>query len=410
MSLRLTCEWQAAPDVRTTELAATWSRLTIEVDDIIATLVEERGRSHGVRKSIDVPTYPLAEHLAINWWTLSAMAHRPGFGDVRLAEAGSGFPWRDITLRADRDFMWAHVFQRNRDPDFVRFLAQGDAVLDAGDTLEEISRFIESTVRRLESVGIHGTFLQQEWDSIQGADSSEREFCTVAAAWGFDPYDMPAEISDKLMDAGKHIGHDSLLIDLARAVNFDSIDQASRWLTEASSLASVGSRGVPIIESIVGSKADTTRPWRVGYRLAERARRVLNLTPTQQAPIDELVHMSETSDDPPPNVDGLVRLGLNSAGLVLGEHLGATARRFAGARAIARRAIGTTTEFSLLTRGSRYSDRVERAFAAEFLAPADGLRTLLDGDFSEDAQHRVAEELGVSSWVIRHQVDNQLAA
>lgn len=410
MSLQFTCDWQAAPEVRTAELAATWSRLTIEVDDIIATLVEERGRSHGVRKSIDDPTYPLAEHLAVNWWTLRASAHRPGSGDVRLAEAGSGFSWPDVTLRTDRDFTWALVVQRNRDPDFVRFLAQGDAVLDAEQTLAEISRFIESTVRRLEEFGVRDTFLQQEWGSIQRADSEEREFCTVAAAWGFDPYHMPALASEELVDLDEQVGHESLLVDLARAVSFDAIDQASGWLVEASARAPAGGAGVPSLGSIVRPGLVATQPWTEGYRLAQDLRNALELTPTQPAPIAELVPVSETVDNPPPNVDGLVRLGIDSAGLVLGQHTSSTTRRFAGARALARRAIGSATEFSLLTRGSRYSDRVERAFAAEFLAPAQGLRVLLDGDFSDEAQHRVAEQLGVSTWVIGHQVDNQLAA
>lgn len=195
MSLRFSWDWQGAPEVRTAELAATWSRLTIDVDDIIATLVEERHLSHGVRKSVDVPTYPLAEWLAINWWELSAPAHRPDHDGVHFTGAGSGFPWPDVTLRCDRNLMWAQVRQRDRDPDFVRFLTQGQSVLDAEQSLGEIARFVDSTVRRLEEAGIRATFLQQEWAAIQSADRDERDFCTVATAWGFDPYDMPAPSS-----------------------------------------------------------------------------------------------------------------------------------------------------------------------------------------------------------------------
>ena len=157
MSLRFSWEWQSAPEVRTAELSATWSRLTIEVDDIIATLVEERERSHGVRKGLDVPTYPLAEWIAVNWWALNASAHRPGDAGVRLAAAGSGFPWPDITLRSDRGFLWVDVRQRDRDPEFVRFLAHGQAVLDAEQAVGEMARFVDSTVRRLEESGVSGT-------------------------------------------------------------------------------------------------------------------------------------------------------------------------------------------------------------------------------------------------------------
>ncbi|PZF61164.1 hypothetical protein DEI92_06085 [Curtobacterium sp. MCBD17_034] len=64
----------------------------------------------------------------------------------------------------------------------------------------------------------------------------------------------------------------------------------------------------------------------------------------------------------------------------------------------------------VMTDGPFISDRIERAFAAEFLAPAIGISTLLAGDFSDRACQGVADHFGVDRRVIEHQIDNQIRA
>jgi len=410
MSLRISWEWQSAPEVRAAELSATWSRLTIEVDDIIATLVEERERSHGVRKGLDVPTYPLAEWIAINWWALNASAHRPGHAGVRLVAAGSGFPWPDITLRSDRGFLWVDVRQRDKDPEFVRFLAQGQAVLDAEQAVGEMARFVDSTVRRLEESGVSGTLLQEEWATIQGADRDESDFCLVAAAWGFDPFDLPADVSKVLVETDQILGDPVLLADLARAVDLASLSSAGEWLMDAKMHVEVGTSSIPSLGRLALTESGGFAPWRQGYRYAAQFRELLALQPTDVAPVEELIKISDVAGIAPTNVDALVRVTDFSAGIVMGQGKSGGARRFVGARALGRKVMESPVGLSLLTRGSRYADRVERAFAAEFLAPATGIGELLGGDYSEESQRRVAQQLRVSPQVIDYQVENQLAA
>jgi hypothetical protein len=411
MGLRFSWDWQSAPEVRTAELSATWSSLMIEVDDIVATLVERRNDGHGIRKRLDLPTYPLAEWLTINWWVLNAPAHRPDQGSVDFAGAGSGFPWPDLTLRSDRSLMWAQVLQRDQDPDVVRFLTQGQTILDVEQSIGEIAEFIDATVRRLEESGIHDTLLQQEWSAIVDADNDERDFCTVAAAWGFDPYDMPDVVVEQLLAAEKSIGDTALTAELAGAIEFDAIDRAGQWVVAADRHVVVGGRAIPRLGSLVPPESrGRQQPWRDGYRRAREIRQLLGLASTEWAPIDELIKVASVIDEPPSNVDALVRVTGESAGIVVGPHTNDASRRFAGARALARKVSEPRTGLSLLTRGKGYADRVERAFAAEFLAPADGLRKILMGDYSDSAQQIAADRLGVSPSVIEHQIDNQLAA
>jgi hypothetical protein len=66
-----------------------------------------------------------------------------------------------------------------------------------------------------------------------------------------------------------------------------------------------------------------------------------------------------------------------------------------------------------LTSAHTYRQRVERAFAADLLAPADGIAEILESPpaaATQDELEKVAGHFGVSSMVIDDQVRNRLLA
>lgn len=68
-------------------------------------------------------------------------------------------------------------------------------------------------------------------------------------------------------------------------------------------------------------------------------------------------------------------------------------------------------ESSLLTRVSSDKQRRNRAFAAELLAPAEGIRQFLSGSrVAPDETAEIADHFGVSDWLIRHQIQNHRIA
>ena len=411
MTLRFKWEWDPAHDVRLPELAATWSRLSVDLGDTPVTLVERRDGSGGPRHGIDVPVYPLAEFLAINWWRLAATSHLPDDHGIRLVEAGAGFAWPDLTFRSDRGLMWATLRQRDKAPEHVRFLTQAETVLDADDVLTAVADLIDSTVRRLEDAGVTGTLLQEEWASIQQADAEERDYCLVAAAWGRDPYDTPPDVERLLLDAGAEIGDATLLADLARAVPAARITDSTAWLLEASRSLDVRTVNLPALGSLDWSSTAGVAPWRVGYERARRLRLLLDLRPTDPAPVGELLTVRQTQSPAPLNVDGLVSFeGSSSLAVVVGANTSTKAKQFAAARAIGRHTLTPTQRRSLLTRATQYTERTERAFAAELLAPASGIAEILAGDFSDEALQRAAEHFNVNPLLVQHQVENQVAA
>lgn len=411
MTMRLKWEWEPASDVRLPEFAATWCRLNIELNGTPATLVERRDGSGGLRHGIDVAAYPLAEFLAVNWWRLNATSHSPADRGVSLIGAGEGFAWPDLTLRNDRGLVWASLRQRDKAPEHVRFLTQTETVLDAESALSSAAEFIDDTVRRLQDAGIGRSLLQDEWAAIQQADSDERDYCLVAAAWGQDPYDTPSDVERLLHRADAEIGSATLLADLSRAVPLDRVESSVQWLKEAMESLRPQTVSFPWTGPLDWRTAAGLQPWTIGYEGARTFRRLLDLAPSASLSVEELLTVRQTNSPAPTNVDGLIDAeGSSRLAVVVGATVGSKAKRFAAARAIGRQAFSPTQGLSLLTRGVRYTERTERAFAAELLAPAIGIEDVLGGDFSDEGILRAAKHFNVNPTLIQHQVENQIAA
>lgn len=414
MSLVIECDWESAPGVRAAELRATWGRLRISVGDEIVTLVKELESPGQIRDSIDVAAYPLAEWIALNWWQLEAVSHHPSDKGVRLVGAGDGFPWPNLTLRSDRQQMWVEATPRHDSCLRVQLLGSARAVLSIDDVRHTLGRFVDATVRRLEGASITGTLLQDEWAAIQGIDDDERRFAVVAASWGFDPYNIDDEDARALISASTALQDDALLADLARGVPFSALTLAEAWvrdaLTRKPSLPQQRTRSMPTLEPLLNVTGGA--PWREGYARARALRRKLGLSAVEPVDLRELVGMSNALDSPPGNIEALASVEGDSTVAIVGPGVEPTAPRgrFLGARAIARRITDPRARSSLLTRGTRYTDRLERAFAAEFLAPAAGMNELLGGNFDEDSQAEVARVFGVDELVVVHQIENQLAS
>ena len=112
-------------------------------------------------------------------------------------------------------------------------------------------------------------------------------------------------------------------------------------------------------------------------------------------------------------IQGVAVVDSGRCGVVLGSTgLHPSSRNFTHGRALGRALVRPEGRSIVLSAASGYHERVARAFAAELLAPAAGIRMLLDKAGREDdlAIETVAQYFTVSPLVVRHQYDNQLAA
>lgn len=150
------------------------------------------------------------------------------------------------------------------------------------------------------------------------------------------------------------------------------------------------------------------RPWRVGYERAERVRDLVGVSPDERLDVEDLVVIAGVQSGAPPRIAGLARARGEGTAVAVPSKASDRARRFAGARAIGRRTFDDSPGGLLLTGRDEYAAKVERAFAAEFLAPAAGLERFLGESTSDESLIRAADEFGVSFRVIEHQLENQL--
>jgi hypothetical protein len=156
---------------------------------------------------------------------------------------------------------------------------------------------------------------------------------------------------------------------------------------------------------------ESERPWLAGYELARTLRRELDVMDTDQFDVSPWVGVGNVSGSSH-GLQGLTVVNADRCGVVLGDqNSGTTARRFGQARALGRILARPGQRQFVLSAARSEDEKIARAFAAELLAPAAGIRSILDvlGRTDDTSMEAAARRFQVSPLLIRHQYDNQLA-
>ena len=453
--LEFEIDWVDAEGVRGPELSATWASLRITAGDSVVTRVLDT-RARTVRDFIYVPVYPLAEWLATNWWFLAHEFGNPtkeGCRDFHRRHSldanreGYAFPSVEVVSSGS----WTHLtWKRDRSPwTKVEFLEQGEMWIDIDEFREHCADLIDRVIRRLVSLGVDDTLLQKEWEAIQTADEDERQFCETAAGMGWDPYALDDGQRDRVVLFADRLGE--LLSEAIPAVNAEGPHE--EWFVIVDALFKTKkSRSLPLNrirsfrdeaypEGIAESHSreihhghlvlvshaqpwDVGYAWHVGYNCAQRLRQHLNL---DGRPLPNLQRLAEALGEDagsirrvtrppvgasawPALVDGMITRTNDGSPAFALRALRSDSQRFHFCRALGEVLLSPGSD-TLLTR--TYSERQQRnrAFAAEFLAPASGLqdrisRPVVDSDDIDG----MAAEFGVSPYVIEHQIKNHRIA
>jgi hypothetical protein len=406
--LRFEWDWESAPDVRSPELRATWASLRIDVGDVTATLVEDRSGRGGVRRRLNVPTYPLAEAIAYGWWRITSPSSTER-GAFQLADAGDGYPWPDLQLEVGHGYVLAKLRPIERSIESIRFLSGTELLLSPTTVEQELRRFVEDTIQQLEDARVGGTPLQDEWAAIVTADAEVAAFCKTAAGLGLDPYDLDDSQTAVVLSLGTTGAHPDLVSELAASTRWSEVETARVWLREAvdqlESVVTTPGLSLPFEPLSVGR---LERPWRVGYERARKVREYLHLDPGARLKVEDFVAIGSTESKAPAGVAGLTQSHGGGLAVATSRDMPRQAQRFAGARAIGRRTFDHGEHGSILTARDEYAAKVERAFAAELLAPAAGIERFLGAAVSDESLLAAANEFDVSILVIQHQLENQM--
>ena len=417
-------EWEDPLGARGPELRATWARLEIRVDDIpVSRLIDEKNRS--IRDAVYGPLYPVAEWIAMNWWSLLHEVEVPGTPRWEtyarrhsLAAAGEGFALPDLRIIPTGEWTEMRWFHRPVSEAGISFVNAGALTLPSGEVRDVLSDFVRSVLARLENEGIGGTPLQEEWDALQSAPPEEAAFCQAAAALGQDPYAMEFEEREYLSGIATQVPAE-VLGEFVSATDFchleDALKNLEANLREAASGESSLSSVRELAKRHLGGSHSAT-PWESGYEYARNLRKHLGLNGTLVATDRDLAEALDADEGglfrnvlnlgtSQWDIDALVVPASDENPVILSSKPRGDSRRFAVCRALYESLSGAST--ALVSRARSDRQQANRAFAAEFLAPAALLRERIARDIIDDEQiDDLADEFGVSAKVIEHQIEN----
>ena len=425
--IRLDTEWQDGTGIQGPELSATFASLKVEIRGELVTKVLDR-RAETVRDSIYLPLYPLAEWLVSNWWFLGYEFENPAKRETAsfrrrhaLGTSTDGYAFPELAIvssGAHTQIGWG-----GGDSSWTRvaFLGEGQASVDRNEFLSVCEELIDRVARRLVAFDIHDTFLQEEWAAIQSSDEEESSFCETAAGLGWDPYELDEVRRQQVLQVSEDLG------DL-RGEAIPVLD-SSKPIIEATAILSAlkaaesNSLKLKNLRPLIGKKPKHNGyPWDVGYALAREAREGLDLD-GQPIPnleilaeaLGEDAEMMEEATRPLANlnglrlIDGVVTSDAQDSFSFGVRRAGEHGRRFLFCRTLAE--VICSNEKALITKGHTECQQRNRAFAAEFLAPSSSLRRRISHSVVEaDEVEDVAEEFGVSTQVIVHQIKNHKIA
>ncbi len=425
-------DWVDSEGIRGPELSATWASLTITARDSVITRIQDE-RAKTVRDSAFVPLYPLAEWLATNWWFLSKEYQNPERQRDRefhrrhslsANREGYAFPNLEVISSGARTTLaWKRYAPQWTK---VEFLNEGYASVDGLEFRDACSGMIDSVIRRLSAHGINDTLLQQEWAAIQETEACQEEvaFCEIAAGLGLDPYDMDDSQCDVILSLNSQFG--DFVVEAVQALDASSLSVQSSAISSAIQDARQSSLPFHSIRNFTidfGREVKNVYPWSVGYDRARKLRGELDLDgqplPTlatiaaalgeEETQMNGATRQMATLHDAP-LIDGLVAVNDDESASFAFRPAGEHTRRFSFCRALGEYLAAPQTG-SLITKSHSERQQFNRAFAAEFLAPSHALEAKVSRSVVyDDEVDELAEEFGVSPFVIRHQLENHQIA
>ncbi len=426
-SLTLDFEWIDPAEAKGEELRATWAKLEILLGDTAITRLIDYG-SRGIRNSVFLPLYPLAEWLATNWWFLFYEVETLGRStsdqyDRRhnLRYGSEGFAVPSLTIQPLGEQIRLEWKRIRLDAQNLEFTESGSALVSAQELRQTFSDFISAVLKRLQEMGIEDTLLEEEWKSLQAVDPEERDFCSAVASLGLDPYTLDEGQQQTILDVSELLPA-SLLGDFFAVADLSALPAQARQVLAALESGRHNTANLKALKSLKEELAATKempgRPWQQGYQFAQELRQHLNLNGEKLSSLRLLAKALDISSQQlhlaiskmpalPSSLDALgATNSRQSPGFVVSERRG-EAVRFAFCRALFEYLKVPADQPLIVTRARSERQKRNRAFAAEFLVPADLLREALPGDVVGDEDiDDLAADFGVSPSVIRHQIEN----
>ena len=397
----------------------TMAKLSIRIHGATVTSIYDRyAKQH--QDYIVAPVSQIAEWIVTNWWYLLYEADTvprnagPDYAARHdLSYAGFGFVFPSLTLTPIGDRIQAIVKPWQPKHASLEFRARGDFLLHRNEVLAELASLLDAVITRLADTRASFDALAADWKAIRSLDAEEREFCQAAAMAGLDAFDLADDKSEEITRFWNEMPR-SLREDALHGIGAAPPDGVRRWLArqlKAVEETDSGDGWRTIRNEVSRSDLRNDLPWRRGYANARAVRRALG-TPSGPVRFDRTgsLRIGHRESLPPSRrIEGCVASRSPSCVVVRKPDKG---RRFLLARALGDYIGRSESGPAILGTLNTARQAESRAFAAEFLAPAESLRERVGNARAVDSQavDELADEMKVSSWVVRHQVTNHAIA
>ena len=434
-SIRIECDWFDQPVSLDPVERRTWAGVRVIIGASTVTRIWDR-TANGPRSSIFIPAFPLANWLVQNWW---ALFHEPSSGpeaedDISglsrtgwlrrhsMRAAASDILLPNLHLFSDGRSMIANWERDNSDqypqlPGF--FLGYGRELIDATLAEENFRDFVRQVLDRLRDVDDQrASDLHFNWEAIDRADEAEVAFCRAAGRLGLDPFDAeswPKGLAELLeIEIPSRPTGNSIFSDLIETSPPESVIPAWEWVRivrenfELGPISPAGLDGLDPLRKAVG----------VGYAAAEKARRLIGLD--FDAPLEDIgsaagrVGVGTFSFEfrnhiPSSGVRAEVGFSGSQGPIIVGPESRLESLRFLEARGMFQMAFGCANGPRLITDAHTWDQQASRAFAAELLAPRDGVRTVFQQRITANCSPDEAIDFAARHFQVQERlIENQL--
>lgn len=364
---------------------------------------------------VTVALFGLVNGLVHDWWRIFGSREK----QFSLRRYRTGYLLPDVRFSFDGAVFEISAHESSYiDPD-LRFFGGTQEALNRDEGEAWLSDMIDQTLSRLECRGLEENSAAKRWARIKSSlRSQERSFCEAAGSLGFDPYDIEDELANFIESAEQIFDGEALIefvgdagkVDRRRLIGW--VERMMGIKGHQYSLLDLRALAEAVEKNVPASAGE--RAWAVGYRRAREMRKLLGLKQTYKfQSFKDLASKLGSSKqfNVAPRVDGinaLRREGPNGINVHIRNHgdgdYAPSMHLFALARSVGDVACFPDAQVSPINSLQHaYRQAAGRAFAAEFLAPIDEVKSMREDDKDE---FTIANAFKVNPALIDHQLEN----
>jgi hypothetical protein len=372
--------------------------------------------SQSIQDHVIVSTYPLGLWMLQNWWRLLyeplPAHHKPDVSWRMAHELGAanyGFVWPKVIFASDglTIQVWSSPSNINYEQSvtYINGLEFPISV-PIPEFRKTLIEFISTVENRLYAVGLQSTDLSALFNIVKEEEENEdsRIYRKLEALMGFDPDECSPETMDYAVNLYGKYGEGTLL-ELAPVYGKGGQEKPLEPIEDF--VNAPGVFGEPSISTRTKEhKVYSATPWKLAVDDARELRSEIGntLDPIDTKKLFDLLGIASSAEDkwmPMGRSSVSVGIPINNKSIkFVPRKKHPISKRFELSRYVGDFIHTGRNKWLTNTDLGTFRQKYQRAFAAEFLCPINGLITFLEDDFSEEAIEDAADHFNVSEQTV----------